>query len=198
MSTILSVDLAAKLSAVVRRGPGGEVLAQFDSRNKTPLEFCAAVAREAVECDLTMVEDVPYGISSQAMVKPVLRLQGALIGYLTALGAVDRTLFISPSVWMAEFPGTQHAPRGMTKSAADKYRIEQAAHHAKEAGYEPPDLVAEYAATVPEGKRILKKDTALLEKNMTDYVSAFLMSEFARMFSFSELIEKKGISPAKL
>lgn len=198
MGTILSVDLAAKLSAVVQRGPSGEVLAQFDSRDKPALTFCAEVARIASESDLTVVEDVPYGVSSQAMVKPVLRLQGALIGYLIALKAAERTVFMSPSVWMKEFPGTMHAPRGLNKSAADKYRIEQAAEHARVAGYEPPDLVAAYVDSLPEGTRILKKNTNVLEKNMTDYISAFLMSEFSMPYSYDQLIDMKGVSPVSL
>lgn len=198
MTVILSVDLAAKLSAVVKRGHGGEVLAQFDSRNKNPLAFCAEVAKAAVDSDLVIVEDVPYGVSSQAMVKPVLRLQGALIAFLSAHEAASKTLFMSPSVWMAEFPGVQHAPRGLNKSAADKYRIEQAALHAKDAGYEPPDLVAEYVSSLPEGARVLKKNTNILEKNMTDYVSAFLMSEFTRMKTMAELLDYKSVSPLSI
>lgn len=195
--SVLSVDLAAKLSAVIQRGAGGEVLAQLDSRGKPPLVFLREVAYLAVESDLTVVEDVPYGITSQAMVKPVLRLQGALVAYLTATWSIEKTIFMSPSTWMKEFPGTQHAPRGMAKAAADAYRIDQAAQHARDCGYEPPDLVAEYIAANP-GKKILKKDTNVLTKSMTDYVSAFLMSEFTRMHTVEKLLTLPGVSKASL
>lgn len=198
MTSILAVDLAAKLSAAIQRGLSGQVVDQFDSRNKTPLDFCKQVAQAATDCDIVVVEDVPYGISSQFMIKPVLRLQGALVTYLTAYNALDRALFMSPSTWMKEFPGVQHAPRGMTKAAGDKHRIEVAAHFAKEAGYEPPDLVSEYVDSLEPGKKVLKKNTNVLEKSMTDYVSAFLMSEYSRAFSFTELLALPGVSPATL
>lgn len=196
MSVILSVDLAAKLSAVIQRGPGGEVLAQFDSRNKTASVFCKQVAHLADKSDLIVVEDVPYGIKQQSMIKPVLRLQGGLLLYLDVLKAVERTIFMSPSVWMKPFPGIQYAPKNLTKAEGDKYRIDQAAHYAREAGYEPPDLVAEYVASLPEGKKPLKKDTNVLAKSMTDYVSAFLMSEFCVGKTRSELLELNQVDPA--
>lgn len=198
-TTLLSVDLAAKLSAVILRGAGGEVTRQFDSRGKTPLRFLQEIAVASAEADIVIVEDVPYGVSSQAMVKPVLRLQGALCAYLTAKGTLDRTLFMGPSVWMKDFPGVQHATtKGLSKSAADKERIETAASHAKIAGYLPPDLVSEYIANLPPGKKALKKDTGILEKSMTDYVSAFLMSEFSRRFSFEQLLAMPGVSLGSL
>ena len=196
MTTILSVDLAAKLSAVIQRGPGGEVLAQFDSRNKKASVFCKELAKLAAESDLTVVEDVPYGIKQQSMIKPVLRLQGGLLLYLDVLGAVEKTIFMSPSEWMKPYPGIMYAPKDLTKAAGDKYRIDQAAHYAREAGYTPPDLVAEYLATLPEGKKPLKKDTNVLEKSMTDYVSAFLMSEFCRTRTKEDLLRLGGVSQA--
>ena len=199
MTVLLSVDLAAKLSAVVQRGAGGEVLHQFDSRNKSALAFCKEVAEAATHSDIVVVEDVPYGVSSQAMVKPVLRLQGALIAYCIARGVADRLVFMSPSVWMKDYPGVQLAPKGYSKAAADAYRIEQARMYAEQLGYTPPDLVADWeqhCAVV--GKKVLKKDTNVLAKSMTDYVSAWLMSEFARPLTRDEMLAIPGVSTASL
>lgn len=200
MTVLLSVDLAAKFSAVIQRGAGGEVTHQFDSRNKSALAFCKEIAEASVSSDIVVVEDVPYGVSNQSMVKPVLRLQGALCAYLTARGTLDRTLFMGPSTWMKDFPGTQHATtKGLSKSASDQERIDTARFHAERLGYSPPDLVADWEQhCAVEGKKVLKKDTNPLTKSMTDYVSAFLMSEYSRPFTFAELLAMPGVSLATL
>ena len=190
---IQSVDLAAKFSAVVLRDRNGEVHGQYDSRELTPFQFAAKIGRTARECELTVVEDVPYGISNQAMVKPALRFQGLIM--LACNQNIDDLFFVAPATWMRDFDGVQRAPKGLTKTEADKYRIATAAAHAKERGYEPPDLVQQYIDANP-GKKILKRDTAPLEKSMTDYVSAFLMSEFVRLRSREQLTALQGFDPA--
>ncbi len=190
---IQSVDLAAKFSAVVLRHRSGEVYGQYDSRGMTPFQFAAKIGRTARECEMTVVEDVPYGISSQAMVKPVLRFQGLIM--LACNQTIDDLFFCAPATWMRDFDGVQRAPKGLTKSEADKYRIATAAAHAKERGYEPPDLVQAYIDANPE-KKILKKDTSPLIKSMTDYVSAFLLSESVRLRSRDEFIALQGVQPA--
>lgn len=193
---ILTVDLAAKFSAVVARDRGGKVHHQFDSMNKSPFAFAAEVGAFARRSDVELVaiEDVPYGISSQAMVKPVLRLQGIMIAVLHPV--LEKTLFIAPATWMRDYPGVQRAPKGLTKSQADKYRIEQANIHAANCGYTPPDLVQQYIDSLPEGTKVLKKHTAPLEKSMTDYVSAFLMNDFASKRTEEEFRGLQGVAPA--
>jgi len=174
------VDLAAKFSAGMLRTTDGEILDQFDSLGKTPFEFAAIIARNArrADCELTLVEDVPYSkMLTQAMTKPVTRFQGVIMAYCHPV--LENVKWVNPSSWMGLFPGVQTAPRGMTKSQADKHRIEQAYLHARLRGYEPPDLVAEYVAGLPAGTRVLKKNTEHLTKTMTDYVSSFLISEWA-------------------
>ena len=197
---ILAVDLASRFSAAILRGGDGGVHCQFDSRDKSALEFCQEVAQAAIKADLIVIEDVPYGISNQAMVKPVLRLQGAITAYLTAQGAIDRTLFLVPSTWMKDFPGILHSTtKGLTKAASDQERIDTAAFHAEQGGYTPPDLVADYlAACASTGKKVLKKNTGPLAKSMTDYVSAWLISEYARQFTMDELLAKPGAQRATL
>lgn len=200
MTTVLSVDLAAQFSAAVLRGPGGEVSHQFDSRDKLALTFCREISADAALADIIVVEDVPYGISNQNMIKPALRLQGALCAYLTARNALDRTVFMSPNVWMKDFPGVSHSTtKGLSKAASDQERIDTAAFHALQAGYTPPDLVGAWEAECREvGRKILKKDTNPLAKSMTDYVSAWLMSEFTRRFTLTELRVMPGVQRATL
>lgn len=190
---IQSVDLAAKFSAVVLRDRNGEVHGQYDSRELTPFQFAARIGRTARECEMTVVEDVPYGISNQAMVKPALRFQGLIM--LACNATIEDLYFCAPATWMRDFDGVQRAPKGLTKSESDKYRIETAAKHAKERGYEPPDLVQQYIDANP-GKKILKKDTGPLAKSMTDYVSAFLMSEFVIKRTREQVIALQGFAPA--
>lgn len=157
------------------------------------------VVQSAMDSDIIVIEDVPYGITSQAMVKPVIRLQGFLIGRLIEMQCAERTVFMSPSVWMKDYPGVQHSStKGLSKAAADKERIETAASHAERAGYVPPDLVAAYVSSLPEGAKVLKKNTNILEKSMTDYVSAWLMSEYARTRTLEELLALPGCSAATL
>jgi len=195
---ILTVDLAAKFSAaLVRDRDSGEVHRQFDSMNKSHFGFAAEIGRIAREDEIEMVviEDVPYNPKyTQAMVKPVLKFQGVMIAVLHPV--LEKVAFLDPSAWMRMFPGVQRAPKGLTKAESDKYRIEQARQHAANLGYEPPDLVQQYIDSLPEGKKILKKDTAPLEKAMTDYVSAFLMSEFVRSMSPEQFRSLQGVSPA--
>ena len=192
---IQSVDLASKFSAVVLRDRGGEVLGQFDSRELTPFQFAAKIGRTARDAEMTVVEDVPYGISNQAMVKPVLRFQGLIM--LACNATIDDLYFCAPATWMKDFDGVQRAPKGLTKTESDKYRIEMAAKHAKEAGYEPPDLVQAYIDANP-GKKILKKDTGPLAKSMTDYVSAFLMSEFLIKRTREQIAALQGVQLANI
>lgn len=193
---IQTVDLASRFSAVVLRSRDGEIHRQFDSRNKTHFEFAAEVGRinALPEVELTVVEDVPYGISSQAMVKPVLKFQGVIMTMCHR--DLDKVLFCAPATWMKDFPGVQRAPKGLSKSEADKYRIEQARLHAAHLGYSPPDLVQEYLDSLPEGTKALKKHTNPLEKSMTDYVSSFLMNHFVTSRTEEEFRGLQGVSPA--
>ena len=113
---VLTVDLASKFSAACVRGEAG-VLREFDSSGKTAFQFALELAKAAEEFqpDLILIEDVPYGISSQAMVKPVLRLQGILL--LALHRFMDKILFVNPSTWQKEYPGVARAPRPDTPAA---------------------------------------------------------------------------------
>lgn len=170
---ILTIDLASKFSAAVLRDSSGEVRWQGDSSGLSASGWVKTLRKVAdlVVPDHILVEDVPYGISNQAMVKPVLRLQGML---LSALEGYE-VYFINPSTWQKDFPGVGRAPKGLTKAEGAKYRIDKAEEYARSLGYEAPDLVAQWQKKNPDLKP-LKKYTGPLEKSRTDYRDAFLMN----------------------
>lgn len=193
---LITVDLAAKFSAVLVRDLGGEVLDEWDSRGLSAFQFAQKLLDTSIgwQPELILIEDVPYGISSQAQTKPVTRFQGVIIGKLEDF--LDDTFFVNPSTWQKSFPGVGHAPKGMKGKAADDYRIQKAREYALDAGYEAPDLIAQYAASLPEGTKVLKKHTNPLAKTMTDYVDAFLLSEWARSFESYDVVRTlNGVQP---
>jgi len=190
---ILTVDLAAKYSAYMVMDGNLQVLCQGDSRGKSSFFFVDELLEVIGLYDPTLiiVEDVPYGISSQAMVKPVLRLQGILIHALGLENLLGLTFFVNPSTWQKNYPG-------VARGKADE-RIEAARAHAERLGYLPPDLVGEYIASLPEGKKVLKKNTDGLYKTQTDYVDAYLMADWVYSFeTFEELRDLKGVQPVFL
>jgi len=172
----LTVDLASKFSAAVLRDGEGQVRWQGDSSGLTAFEWVERLQRvvKTAKPEHILVEDVPYGVSSQAMTKPVTRLQGALM-----LALKDHEFyFVNPSTWMKDYEGVARAPKGLSKSESLKYRDAKAKEHAERLGYSPPDLVQQYVESLPEGTKVLKKNTAHLEKSMTDYVMAFLINDW--------------------
>ncbi len=195
---ILSVDLATKQSAHMVRTRSGEVLRQGDSRSKSAFGYLREVARDAAEFEVEIVgiEDIPYGISSQAQTKAPARLQGVAMVLLHHF--LERMVFINPSTWQYTFEGVARAPKGMKGAEAEKYRYDSARAHALRLGYEPPDLVGQFTQEklLHEGEkaRILKKDTNPLLKTETDYIDAFLMGEWIASFpTFEELCASKGV-----
>lgn len=196
-----SVDLAARFSAVVLRDEGGEVLDQWDSRGLSAFQFAAKIARTSLdpECEYTVCEDVPHGIKSLAMTKPVIRLQGAIM--MASWKTIERLWFMQPSTWMTQFPGVQRVPKeiakGMTKTQSDKWRIECARQHAERLGYEAPDLLSQWIADNPDVKP-LKKNTGDLDKSKSDYVSAWLMSEFLQAYHLQDLPSITGVQIANI
>lgn len=192
----LLVDLASIYSAYCVQDERGEVLEEGDSGGLSAFQFAALLARVAIRHDvsLVLVEDVPYGISNQGQVKAPLRFQGVVM--LACHKHVDRMAFVNPATWQNAYEGVARAPKGMKGKQAERYRIEAAARHAKNFGYEPPNLVQQYLDTLPEGTRILKKNTDPLEKQMTDYVDAFLMGRWVRRFeTYDELLAASGVQP---
>lgn len=172
----LTVDLASKLSAAVLRDESLQVRWQGDSMNMSAFEWVERLQKVADKAKPLhiLVEDVPYGVSSQAMTKPVTRLQGALM-----LALKDHNFFfVNPSTWMKDYEGVARAPKGLTKAESLRYRDEKAKEHATRLGYTPPNLVQQYIDSLPEGTKVLKKNTAPYAKSMTDYTMAFLINDW--------------------
>jgi len=191
----LSVDLASKFSAAVLRDEDGQVRWQGDSAGRSPVEWvntlfevCNRLRGHTLHI---LVEDVPYGVSSQAMTKPVTRLQGMLM-----LALQDFSFyFVNPSTWMKDYEGVARAPKGLSKAESLLYRDAKALEHAAQLGYNPPDLVQQYIDSLPEGTKVLKKNTNPLEKSMTDYVMAFLINDWLVRHQ-DEYTTLTGVQPA--
>jgi hypothetical protein len=190
--TILTVDLASKFSAVCVMDEGGGVLCEFDSGGVSPIDFVDQIVDTAVAfgVSLLVIEDVPPNNKfTQYMTKPVTRLQGVIIYPLAKNDLLSSTVFVNPSEWQRTYDGVS---RGTPED-----RIEAARVAALALGYTPPDLVAPYIASLPEGKRPLKKMTKPLEKQMTDYIDAFLIARWALTFdTYEQLTESKNVQPA--
>jgi len=191
----LCVDLASKFSAWQLRD-GSEVLAEGDSRGLTSFGLAKKIRQVADEHrpDVILIEDVPPMVKFH--LQPIFRLQGVLA--LACHPWLEVMLFINPQAWQKHFPGVGSIPRGteVPKSQRDAWRAARAAEHALRLGYAPPDLVAQYVATLPLGTKVLKKHTNELEKSMTDYVDAALMSLWAQQVgSVAELRKLVGIQP---
>lgn len=178
---ILGIDLAARYSAAVLLDEGGQVTHQFDSWDVTTFGFCAHVAQYANGSHMkaVIVEDLPYGINSQFMVKAPLRLQGVLAH---ALGpALAYTHFVMPSTW-------QRAMGVWKASPMDTEAV------SREAGYEPPDTVSMYGPKHLNAKgKLLAVDRKKLEKVRTDYVDAYLIAEWARRTLAGNVLAGSGI-----
>lgn len=183
------VDLAYLQSAIICRDEVGQIVHQSDSLNRTHFNFAAEIARTALdpECEATFFEDVPHGIKSLYQVKPVLKFQGAII--LACHKTLDTLFSVNPATWMNNFPGVQRVPkeiaRGMTKTQTDKWRIAKAEEYAANLGYMAPDLEAKWIEEHPDLKP-LQKYLSPLRKSKTDYVSAFLMSEFLSAYNLQD------------
>lgn len=180
--TVLSVDFAARFSAGVVMDAAGVVLHEFDSWAKAPLAFVREVAEVALahNVDRIIIEDVPYGISRQAMIKPVLRLQGMLIHELAHHNLLTATLFVNPATWQRTFEGVYGGKASGALAAAQKL------------GYNPPDMLERHADTIPDSGPTRSKMREQLKKATTDYTDAFLMCKWAH--TFDSLIDMRAVS----
>jgi hypothetical protein len=183
---ILTLDWAAKFTAGMVRDHSGLVQHQFDSWGKDIFEFSEEVATIAAEFDVVrvVIEDVPYGIKSQFMVKPVLRAQGVLMDELNRVDMLERSFFLPPAEWQRFFGIFKGGP----KAAEEK---------ARELGYTSayrPDLLIDYAGDIPEKGPARSKVRAQLKKAMTDYDDAFLIGQWT--LDVGEEIFREKTKPA--
>lgn len=190
----LCVDLAATFSAAMVV-EGSEVRTQFDSRGLSAIAFWKKIRLTADEheVDFLGIEDVP--IAAKWQVDRAYRLQG--VGFAVCWTYLERMVMVQPSSWQKHWPGTGSVPKAikaeLPKRQWDAWREEQMRLAALSLGYVPPDLVADHRALCEaEGRKVLVKDTKPLAKNMTDYVAAYLISEFCQKRGLATLLQTPG------
>lgn len=169
---IVGVDLASKASACVVLDDAGEVIDQFDSWGKSAIAFIDPIVNwmtYTAQPVSLVVEDVPYGISNQKMIKSVLRLQGLLYGLLVCELEPERLQhvhYVLPSTWQRHFT--------VWRGGKDAAKV-----RAEELGYTAPNLLELYADRIPEKGPLRTKARADLRKSETDYADAYLISKWA-------------------
>lgn len=181
---ILCIDLAARFSAGVLASESGTVLREFDSWGMSPVNFVRDVATYGADADVILVEDVPYGISNQAMVKPVLRLQGMLIAELIYANLLQNTLFVNPATWQRDM-----GVYGKKSAGAEAAAVAL--------GYVAPDMLDHHSAEWEPLKGAERsKVRAQLKKATTDYNDAFLMCEWG--LGQNDLRSISGVQPVMI
>lgn len=170
----IGIDLAARFSAAVVLDENGQVVVQFDSWGIDADRFAqnAAIACALHNPAVIAVEDIPYGLSRQAQIKPPLRAQGYIISHLRLRGLLEQTFFVAPASWQRGFPGVFKGGASGALAAAT------------ELGYTAPDMLDIYCDDVPPlGKEHAKERTKIrsqLKKATTDYNDAYLLAEWVR------------------
>lgn len=146
----------------------GEVASQFDSWGKSSFRLAALIVSHGSDADWIVLEDVPFGINSQAQIKPVLRLQGVLIHALGAAGLLEKTIFLGPSYWQRTFEGVWRGGKDGAEAAA------------RQRGYDlAPDMLTLHADDIPPiGDKRRAKVRADLRKATTDYYDAYLIARW--------------------
>lgn len=181
---VLTVDLASRFSAVCVMDELGIVREQFDSWGKTSFAFLSEIVNCALlhNVDSVIIEDVPYGLSKQFMIKPVLRLQGAVMLALDLAGLLEQTVFLNPSTWQRTFEGVYKGKEAGALAAASLF------------GYSPPDMLLIHDSEIPAHGKDRARVRAQLKKASTDYVDAFLIAKFTLTFSgVPEMLGKPGM-----
>lgn len=190
----ITVDLASRFSALAVVDDGGKVVLETDTFQKSSLQFAHELGEIAQNYpdSVVVVEDVPYGISRQAMIKPVLRIQGIIIHEMHKVDALDRLFFLNPSSWQRAFEGVFRGGAAGARTAASNL------------GYTPPDLLERYADKIPEKGPKRTEARNQLKKIATDYDDAFLMGIWANSHlggqytpeRFDYLCSISGLQPA--
>lgn len=199
---VQAVDLAARFSAACLLGPSGSVISEYGSEYTADAVvaetsevharsrfFVAMVANSVLipeTCpDWVVVEDVPHQMRFDTITKAVCRLQGELISKLAVRSALDKLIFIPPALWQRHFPGVWKGGVKGAAAAASSY------------GYTPPDLLEAHRGIYDhlhggETSQLRQKLRGNLKKQMSDYIDAFLIAQWAQ-----ETMEKHGTLEVK-
>ena len=184
MRIVIAVDLATRFSAGLVRTAGGEVVRQWDSVGRSHSVLARYVYSEyltalttfgALTRPIVVVEDLPPHVPSSLVRTQVAQLQGRIIQefsrndgiQLPNVKALEDLFFVPPAIWQHEMGVWRATP-------------EQTAAVAAGLGYEPPDLTARWFETHDVLKPLSSTQRAALAKQTTDYVDAFLISEWTR------------------
>lgn len=161
---LISVDLAAKFSALCWMDSNGVVLHEDHSWKKSEIEWIDNIVAPFYDVGpqglptALFIEDIPHAVGFRKLVKHVCQLQGRIVQAMANVGVEDRIVFVPPQLWQMHFPGVY---RGKALGALKA---------AESLGYTPPQLLT--ADT--HGK-----DRMDARKTMTDHVDAFLMARWA-------------------
>ncbi len=158
--TIVAVDLAARYSAACWMNYSGFVLDEWDSWNRTELQFIQQTIRpftqDSEPPEVLIIEDLPHRLPFSALVKQVSRLQGRIVEAMDRYDMADKIVFVPPAEWRKFYPAL--AKRGSGPQAVVPV--------AEETGYAPPDVSSRGAKTIAD-------------KVATDYCAAFLIGNWA-------------------
>lgn len=161
---IVSVDLAAKFSALCWMSTDGTILHEDNSWKKSELEWVDSIVEPFYDVGLQglpialFIEDLPHAVGYRKLVKQVCQIQGRIVQAMANVGAEDRIVFVPPQLWQMHFPGVY---RGKALGALKA---------AESLGYAPPQLLT------PD---VHGKDRMAARKTMTDHVDAFLIAKWA-------------------
>lgn len=168
--SLLAVDLAAKFSAACLMADY-QVIRQWDSWQKTERQFIDAITRPFDHFSppaVMVVEDLPHRLPYMTNVKDVCRLQGRIVERMSALGALDKVLFLQPAQWRGHF-------EGMQQGTGPDVVVPVAARY----GYTAPDLTYRLARKPDNPDRIVAGEKVTARKVATDYCAAYLIARWA-------------------
>lgn len=160
----MSVDLAAKFSALCLMDDAGTVLEEDHSWQKDETQWIDSVVSPFYDPPTLnlptalFLEDIPHAVGFRKLVKHVCQLQGRIVQAMANVGAEEKVLFVPPQLWQMYFPGVY---RGKAQGALKA---------AESLGYTPPQLLT---------SDLHGKDRTDARKTMTDHVDAFLMGRWA-------------------
>lgn len=174
--SIVSVDLAMKMSAAVITDDDGEVIDQADSWRLSEDEFLNWITRPFASTrlgfitfgqtewltppDVLVIEDLDAGVPFMKITKKVCQLQGRIIEKMYRYGAQSKMLMLPPSVWQRYF---KINGKGAAKLVQPK---------AEELVYTPPIDFTQFHGKERQDAR----------KSNTDYCSAWLINRWAREY----------------
>lgn len=161
--SLVAVDLAAKFSAACWMNDQRQVIAQWDSWQRTETTFIDyitspwAAGQKPLPYAL-LVEDLPHRLNFIGPVKHVCRLQGRIVERMAELDHERDVIFVPPSEWRKFYPALHK------RGSGPKEVVSVAATYGD---YTPPDLTHRLRGD--------RGEKATARKVQTDYCAAYLI-----------------------